>query len=269
MSRASRPQRPCPPVRSMRPRRASVRRIFAAYAAGRSPRRIAGSAESGGHCCTRWAVLGASTINGNPARGTGILNNELYVGRLIRNRLRYIRNPATGRRVSRLNDPSQWLVRDVPEPRIVELWDRVKARQQAMHRDTRPDARAIRPFRDRSRPRFLLAALIKCGQCGAGHTKTSANLFSCAAARNKRTAAPQDRRCDRRRRSGVHARGRTTLAARTGRLWSNEGGCGGLQPPTVRHSSDPCLSLAERWLRGCHSGIGLPRPSRFAGGVAD
>jgi site-specific DNA recombinase len=43
---------------------------------------------------------GASTINGNPARGTGILNNELYVGRLIRNRLRYIRDlrPAGGSR---------------------------------------------------------------------------------------------------------------------------------------------------------------------------
>jgi site-specific DNA recombinase len=157
---------------------------------------------------------GASTINGNPARGTGILNNELYMGRLIRNRLRYIRDlrPAGGSRDCTIQASGSSVT--CPELRIVELWDRVKAQQQAMHRDTRPDARAIRPFRDRRRPRFLLSALIKCGQCGAGHTKIRANLFSCAAARNKRTAAPQDRRCDRRRRSGVDARERTTLAAR-------------------------------------------------------
>ena len=36
-------------------------------------------------------------------RGTGILNNELYVGRMVWNRLRYVKNPDTGKRVSRLN----------------------------------------------------------------------------------------------------------------------------------------------------------------------
>ena len=35
---------------------------------------------------------GASTINGNAKRGTGILNNELYVGRLVWNRLRYVKD---------------------------------------------------------------------------------------------------------------------------------------------------------------------------------
>ena len=38
-----------------------------------------------------------STINGNAKRGTGLLNNELYVGRLIWNRLRYMKDPSTGR----------------------------------------------------------------------------------------------------------------------------------------------------------------------------
>ena len=44
-----------------------------------------------------------STIAGNAARGTGILNNELYLGRLVWNRLRYVKDPSTGKRVSRLN----------------------------------------------------------------------------------------------------------------------------------------------------------------------
>ena len=33
---------------------------------------------------------GPSTIHGHAGRGTGILNNELYIGRLIWNRQRYI-----------------------------------------------------------------------------------------------------------------------------------------------------------------------------------
>ena len=48
---------------------------------------------------------GQSTINGK--RGTGILNNELYIGHLIWNRQRFIKEPATGKRVTRLNDPSE------------------------------------------------------------------------------------------------------------------------------------------------------------------
>ena len=82
---------------------------------------------------------GQSTINGNCQRGTGILNNELYVGQLVWNRLTYIKNPETGKRVSRLNPESAWIIKDVPELRIVdqELWDRVKARQRGLHEAAR------------------------------------------------------------------------------------------------------------------------------------
>ena len=95
--------------------------------------------------------------NGNALRGTGILNNELYIGRLVWNRLRYVKDPATGKRISRLNEPDQWITQDVPELRIVpqDRWDQVKARQQMLKRNTRPD-RAGNPFRERQRPRFLI-----------------------------------------------------------------------------------------------------------------
>ncbi len=48
------------------------------------------------------------TIYGNPDRGTGILNNELHVGKLVWNRLRYIKDPETGKRVSRPNPELEW-----------------------------------------------------------------------------------------------------------------------------------------------------------------
>ena len=58
-----------------------------------------------------------STIHGNPARGTGALNNELYIGRLVWNRLRYVKDPDTGKRVSRPNPQSQWVTTSVPDLR--------------------------------------------------------------------------------------------------------------------------------------------------------
>jgi DNA invertase Pin-like site-specific DNA recombinase len=81
-----------------------VRRIFAEFAAGGSPRRIALELNRERIPGPRGGEWDASTINGNTMRGTGVINNELYAGRLVWNRLRYIKDPMTGRRISRLND---------------------------------------------------------------------------------------------------------------------------------------------------------------------
>ena len=45
-------------------------------------------------------------------------------GKPIWTRLRYIKDPLTGKRVSRLSRESEWTVKDVPDLRIVgdELW---------------------------------------------------------------------------------------------------------------------------------------------------
>jgi len=53
-----------------------------------------------------------------------------------------------------------------------DLWDRVKARQQMLKRNTRPD-RAGNPFWERQRPRFLITGLAKCGTCGSSYVKIS------------------------------------------------------------------------------------------------
>jgi site-specific DNA recombinase len=167
-----------------------VRRIFAEFAAGKSPRRIAVDLNRDRIPGPRGGEWDASTINGNAARGTGILNNELYIGRLVWNRLRYVKDPATGKRISRLNEPHRWVVHEVPELRVIpqDLWDAVKARHELLKRDTRPDL-VERPFWARQRPRFLITGLAKCGACGSSYVKISANLFGCAAARNRGTCS--------------------------------------------------------------------------------
>src|SRR5438105_5869494 len=75
-----------------------------------------------------------STIRGHLKRGTGFINNELYIGRLVWNRQRYVKDPGTGKRVSRINAPEQWIVTEVPELRVVtdELWQAVKVRQDKL-----------------------------------------------------------------------------------------------------------------------------------------
>ena len=70
-----------------------VRRIFAAYAAGRPPREIAGDLNRDGIAPPRGASWNASTINGNSRRGTGIIFNELYVGRIVWNKVRMVKDP--------------------------------------------------------------------------------------------------------------------------------------------------------------------------------
>ena len=80
-----------------------IRRIFRDYAAGLSPKALAKRLNAERCPGPGGAPWNPSTIHGNPARGTGILNNELYIGRLVWNRLRYVKDPDTGKRVSRQN----------------------------------------------------------------------------------------------------------------------------------------------------------------------
>ncbi len=166
-----------------------VRRIFRAYADGKSPKAIALSLNAEGHHGPLSGAWSPSTINGNRERGTGILNNELYIGRLVWNRLRYIKNPSTGKRVSRLNPESEWTLHDVPELRIIEqdLWDAVKARQSKTTWSQKSRGTGVHPLNALQRPTHLLTGLIKCGCCGGGFSMISKHHLGCSTARNKGT----------------------------------------------------------------------------------
>ncbi|MFT8775156.1 MAG: recombinase family protein [Gluconacetobacter liquefaciens] len=165
----------------------TVRRIFADYTRGKSSRTIAMELNRDGVLGPQGREWGPSTIHGNRERGTGILNNEMYVGRLVWNRLRYLKDPDTGKRVSRLNPESEWVIQEVPELRIVaqDLWDTVKARQ-AETTFSQPE-RGNEALSERRRPRHLFAGLIRCGCCGGGYSMISKDLLGCSTARNKGT----------------------------------------------------------------------------------
>jgi site-specific DNA recombinase len=174
--------------RRINPQQAAiVRRIFQEYARGLSPRAIAKQLNKEGVPGPSGKAWGPSTIHGNWQRGTGILNNELYIGRQVWNRLRFVKDPQTGKRISRLNPKSEWVTHEVSTLRIIDqdLWDRVKARQGALQ-GTRSGEGAP-GYWDRRRPRYLFTGLMTCGVCGGGAVTWNRVRIGCANARNKGT----------------------------------------------------------------------------------
>lgn len=158
-----------------------IRLIFAEYANGKSPRNIAYSLNAQHIRPPRGEKWNASTINGNGERGYGILRNPIYNGQIVWNRVRMVKDPDTGRRISRPNPREAWQCQDVPELRIVdqELWEAVQSQKQ--------DRTTTRPHLQ-NRPKRLLSGLLKCGCCGAGMSakgtdKSGRVRVRCSAAR--------------------------------------------------------------------------------------
>jgi DNA invertase Pin-like site-specific DNA recombinase len=138
-----------------------VRRIYREYAAGRTPRDIAHDLNRERVPPPRGRAWNASTINGNTRRGTGLLQNELYAGRLVWNKVRMVKDPDTGKRISRPNPPNEWQIAEVPQLAIIsrDLFETSRRRKEA---------RGVTHPSLQRRPRHLLSGLLRCGACGAG-----------------------------------------------------------------------------------------------------
>ena len=176
---------------------AVVVRIFRDYANGLSPKTIAAALNAEWVPGPRSEGWSQSTINGNRERGTGILNNELYVGFLVWNRLRYVKDPDTGKRRSRLNPRDAWVVIEVPQLRIVDqvLWDAVRARQASLDATAKPAADGS-TFQSKQRPKSLLAQSLRCGVCGGGMSavRTPATRATSSVPTGARSSASPSRR---------------------------------------------------------------------------
>lgn len=138
-----------------------VRRIYREYAGGKTSTEIAAGltrdripSPTGG----RW---NASTIYGSRTRGIGILQNDIYLGKIAWNRVRMVRDPETGRRVSRANEADAQTIVAAPELEIIDadLAARVRARSA--------ERGGAKPWTAR-RPKRMLSGLLRCGACGAG-----------------------------------------------------------------------------------------------------
>ncbi len=165
-----------------------VRRIFEMYASGLSAKAITYrlNSESAppprpkrGRKVQGWTW---TTISGSREKGIGILNNELYRGTYFWNRSGKLRDPETGKRITRRRGKEDWLRVEVPELRIIseELWQRVKVRQGESEKRRTKGQRG-----GATRHAYLFSGLLRCAECGAHYTARGGGRYVCSFHKNR------------------------------------------------------------------------------------
>ena len=163
---------------------AVVTRIFTMFAAGSSPIAIAKALNLEkipgpfGHA---WRD---TTIRGHRQRGTGILRNELYIGRIVWNRMNYVKDPETGTRISRMNPVAQWVIKEVPHLRLLDddLWAAVQRRLGTINPATAPSAPEPVPYRNNRRAQHILTGRVFCGECNGTMSNSGQDYLTCTVA---------------------------------------------------------------------------------------
>lgn len=163
-----------------------IRRIFREFASGKSPKAIAIDLNREGIAGPLGRAWGDTSIRGHVSRGTGIVNNELYSGILVWNRQWFVKDPSTGKRVSRPNPESEWIRTEVPHLKIVDddLWSAARLRQQQISAIFGPNPANSREGRMKrlhlaNRPTSLLSGLLICGCCGGKVGIITPNRYAC------------------------------------------------------------------------------------------
>ena len=164
-----------------------VRRIFTEFAAGKGPKSIAAGLNQDGIPGPRGGHWIAGAIRGQPTRSTGILRNRLYVGEMLWNQRRWLKDPSTGQRVARSNAISEVLTQQLPELRIIDdtLWLRVQARLQAQSAKLDAGEASTTPkrrFWEQRRPQHLLSGKVICGSCGKPFMSVGRDYLACRVA---------------------------------------------------------------------------------------
>ena len=165
----------------------TIRRIFQLFADSNSPIAIAKLLNAEGVAGPQGHTWRDTTIRGHAARRTGIIRNELYVGRQVWNRMHFMKDPATGKRVSRMNPPSAWVTHDLPELRIVDdaVWDRVQQRLVGIREASGANVTGRPRYWEARRSQNLLTGKIFCGACGGAVSAVGKDLLACTAARRQ------------------------------------------------------------------------------------
>ena len=157
---------------------AVVRRIFADYAAGLSPRKIAADLNAEGIPSPSGAGWNDSTIRGNAKKRDGMLRNEAYVGVIVYGRNTFKRDPETGLRISKPAEAAKIIDAAAPALQIVDddLWNAVQDRLEKTYARY---AGKTAPLNDSHRAQYLLSRLLTCACCGGGYTLVAQDRYGC------------------------------------------------------------------------------------------
>ncbi len=165
-----------------------VKRIFEAYANGKSPRKIAEELNALNIPSPRGGTWAASAIYGDIRDANGILNNELYVGCQIWNRRQWLKDPDSGKRTYVRRPESEWLRTTNEAWRIVDaaLWDRVKHRREQINKGSTEIQKALhRNARTGAGPKYLFSGLLRCACCGAPFVISDGRSYGCSYNRDR------------------------------------------------------------------------------------
>ena len=170
---------------------AIVQRIFRNFAEGSSPVAIAKQLNAEAVPGPEGRPWQDTTIRGHQRRGTGILRNELYIGRLVWNWMRYLKDPQTGKRVSRMNPREEWATEEVPALRIInqDLWQQVQERLTGIRERNGADNPDRPKFWERRRAQHLLTGKLFCASCGGQLSAVGRDYLACGGARRRGTCS--------------------------------------------------------------------------------
>ncbi len=105
--------------------------------------------------------------------------------------MRYLKDPNTGKRISRMNPKEQWVSEDVPALRIVEqsLWDRAQSRLAGIREASGANNPDRPKFWESRRAQHLLTGKLFCAGCGGALTNLGRDYLACGAARKRGTCS--------------------------------------------------------------------------------
>lgn len=154
---------------------AIVREIFRLYASGKSERAIANELNG------RKVPSPGATWRREERRRAGwmgsavraILRNDIYSGRIVWNRSRWVKDPDSGVRKRVERPESEWVTHQDESLRIVDAktWEAVQRRINKPHAYTTHSG---------GKPKYLLAGLLRCSACGAAYVLDAAKGYRCA-----------------------------------------------------------------------------------------
>ena len=157
-----------------------VQWVFEEFAGGRSCKNIICELNEKKIKSPRGSSWGISSLYGSPAKGSGLLHNELYRGRHIWNRSQWVKDPDTGKRVRLERPESEWCINERQDLRIIseELWEKTRSRFR--------ESRYKGGIKGKGgRVRSLLGGLMSCGKCGAPVVVVSSHSYGCTNRMNR------------------------------------------------------------------------------------
>ncbi|MGH9522805.1 MAG: recombinase family protein [Terriglobales bacterium] len=128
---------------------AVVREIFERYALGESYRAIARDLNGRGAPSPKGRKWYVSALH-------ALIHNERYMGRLVWNQSRWMKDPDSGKRSRLERPPSEWITAEREDLRLVsdETWQRARARDTPATYGSH-----------QARPKYPLSGLLLCAEC--------------------------------------------------------------------------------------------------------